>query len=126
MCCSVLQCVAACCSVLQRHELLMYASKVLMKCVAACCSVLQRHEFLMYASKVLMKCVAACCSVLQCHELLMYASEVPMVAIPLCTRCWKFYLHEKVELLNVLPILKSRVAGISKSTNLLKFRVAGS
>ena len=40
MCCSVLQCVAVCCIVLQ--------------CVAVCCSVLQ--------------CVAVCCSVLQCRR----------------------------------------------------------
>jgi len=42
------QCVAVCCSVLQRSA--MCCS--LLQCVAVCCSVLQ--------------CVAVCCSVLQC------------------------------------------------------------
>jgi len=45
-CCSVLQCVAACCSVLQ----FVAACCSVLQCVAVCCSVLQ--------------CVAVCCSVL--------------------------------------------------------------
>jgi len=48
VCCSVLQRVAACCSVLQ--------------CVAVCCSVLQRVA----ACCSVLQCVAVCCSVLQC------------------------------------------------------------
>ena len=47
-CCSVLQRAAACCSVLQR--------------VVACCSVLQRVA----ACCSVLQCVAACCRVLQC------------------------------------------------------------
>jgi len=55
----VLQCVAVCCSVLQRVARRLYVSKThmslqgagVLQCVAVCCSVLQ--------------CVAACCSVLQ-------------------------------------------------------------
>jgi len=46
-CCSVLQCVAVCCSVLQR--------------VAACCSVFQ-----CVAVCSVLQCVAGCCIVLQC------------------------------------------------------------
>ena len=46
MCRSVLQCVAVCCSVLQRVDILKS------QCIAVCCSVLQ--------------CVAVCYSVLQC------------------------------------------------------------
>ena len=82
-----------------------------------CCRVLQ----CVAASRTLDVCIQSpdevCCSVLQCHELLMYTSEVPMVTIPLCTSCWKFYLHEKVELLKVLPILQSRVCDISKKNH---------
>jgi len=50
----VLQCVAVCCSVLQRVERVLH-SLILWMCIdlyAVCCSVLQ--------------CVAVCCSVLQC------------------------------------------------------------
>jgi len=62
VCCSVLQCVAVCCSVLQMccsvlqsvaliHRALLHVCYAVVQCVAACCSVLQR--------------VAACCSMLQ-------------------------------------------------------------
>jgi len=66
MCCSVLQCVAVCCSVKTWDDNPPYSKKILtmsqrsmLKCVVACCSVLQY--------------VAVCCSVLQyiavsCHE----------------------------------------------------------
>ena len=49
--CSVLQCVVACCSVLQSSFDSGHLSIRVMQCVAVCCSVLQR--------------VAACCCVLQ-------------------------------------------------------------
>ena len=51
--CSVLQCVAVCCSVLQpvRDALCLILNESCSQCVAVCCSVLQ--------------CVAVCCSVLQ-------------------------------------------------------------
>jgi len=49
VCCSVLQCVAVCCSVLL--ELMIEAAKA-KECVAVCCSVLQ--------------CVGVCCSVMKC------------------------------------------------------------
>ena len=48
MCCSVLQCVAVCCSVLLES---VQGDLRRIQCVAVCCSVLQ--------------CVAVCCSVLQ-------------------------------------------------------------
>ena len=51
MSCSVLQCVAACCSMLQFSALDNEAISSELQCVAACGSVLQ--------------CVAACCSALQ-------------------------------------------------------------
>jgi len=71
--CSVLQCVAACCNVLQyvqgghllysmlqcivvRYIALFTSSVTSQQCVAVCCSVLQ--------------CAAVCCSVLQCGHLL--------------------------------------------------------
>ena len=56
--CSVLQCVAVCCSVMQksahdtRHSLKLTSLQFALQCVAVCCSVLQ--------------CVSVCCSVLQC------------------------------------------------------------
>jgi len=73
MCCNVLQCVAACCSVLQREiseivdvyewRPVVAMCRSLLQCVAmcrsvflcvpVCCSVLQ--------------CVAVCCSVMQCE-----------------------------------------------------------
>jgi len=75
---SVLQCVAACCSVLQRVADAsakfsddMYVSRTCPSdrvCVAACCSVLQRvAEFARVLVTVcVLQCVAACCSVSQC------------------------------------------------------------
>ena len=68
MCCSVLQCVAVCCSVLQRHSRYNASQYIpdierilrryiledigVLQCVAVCYSVLQ--------------CVAVCCGMLQC------------------------------------------------------------
>jgi len=49
MCCSVLQCVKVCCSVLLEVQC---DGRRTVVCAAVCCSVLQ--------------CVAVCCSVLQC------------------------------------------------------------
>jgi len=96
---------------------------VLMKCVAGCCSVLQRHELLMYASKVLMKCVAACCSVTNSwctHPKSRWSQFRSAPAAGSSTymkksSCWKFYLYYKVEFVI-----------FQKRTILLKFRVAGS
>ena len=51
MCCSVLQRVAACCSVSQKRTANL-PEGLHVSCVAVCCNVLQ--------------CVAVCCSVLQC------------------------------------------------------------
>jgi len=56
VCCSVVQCVAVCCSVLYTYGMQARGTKQYelhaVQCVAVCCSVLQ--------------CVAVCCSVLQC------------------------------------------------------------
>ena len=58
MCCSVLQCVAGCCRVLQGGNVVCCRQSTHVQyvgasqCVAVCCSALQ--------------CVAVCCSVLQC------------------------------------------------------------
>jgi len=74
MCCSVLQCVAACCSVLQRPNAIsctviifhvgVYITCLLYRarCVAVCCSVLQRVG----ACCSMLQYVAVCCSALQC------------------------------------------------------------
>ena len=63
LCCNALQCVAVCCSVLQRRfcihgcerstDLRVGGDACVLQCVAMCCSLLQ--------------CVAVCCSVLQCQ-----------------------------------------------------------
>jgi len=55
---SVLQCVAACCSVL--HRVAVCCSEL--QCLAACCSVSQR--------------VAVCCSVLQCLGAMRFYARV--------------------------------------------------
>ena len=71
MCCSVLQCVAVCCSVL--HKSAMDITDVylqLLRCVAVCCSVLQ--------------CVAVCCSVL--HKSAMDITDVYLQLLRTSTR----------------------------------------
>jgi len=66
VCCSVLQCVELCCSVLQYAAVyfplgpmreLQHVS--VLQCVAVCCSVLQ-------CVSILLRCVALCCRVLRC------------------------------------------------------------
>jgi len=75
--CSVLQRVAACCSVavLQCHTCLplshMFCS--VLQCVAACCSVLQccsvagENDVYERLVSLVLQCVVVCCSVLQCR-----------------------------------------------------------
>jgi len=66
----VSQCIAVCCSVLQRpnwRRILKYSSSassdsIVLQCVALCGSVLQRVA----ACCSVLQCVAVCCSVLQC------------------------------------------------------------
>jgi len=62
----VRQCVAVCCSVLQRHITHTWSCVVVccdvLQCVAACCNVLQRVA----VCCSVLQCVAVCCSVLQC------------------------------------------------------------
>ena len=80
MCCSVLQCVALCCSVLYEHacrSALVPRGCVwcsVMQRVAACC-ILRRHTrefshvqegFICCSFCSVLQCVAVCCSVLQC------------------------------------------------------------
>ena len=82
VCCSVLQCIAVCCScsvccsVLQcikppkLSEVAVYCS--VLQCVAVCCSVLnfqnsQKLDCVAVCCSVL-QCVAVCCSVLPCFE----------------------------------------------------------
>jgi len=71
--CSVLQCVALCCSVLhlichkyQPHTLVVCCSAL--QCAVVCCSVLRcvadRCRVVVFCS--VLQCVAQCCSVLQC------------------------------------------------------------
>jgi len=62
-CCSVLQCVAVCCSVLRipRSLLPLVSPLFVLQCVAACCSALQCVAVRCRA----LPCVAVCCSVLQ-------------------------------------------------------------
>ena len=69
MCCSVLQCVAVCCTgtmtvwLLKRKDCT-WTTSVWFKCVAMCCSQRVAHELCLYDSRVL-QCVAVRCSVLQ-------------------------------------------------------------
>jgi len=58
--CSVLQCVAVCCSVLHQSRL---SVSCVLQCVAVCCSVLQCVASISFVSFL---CIAVCCSVLQC------------------------------------------------------------
>ena len=67
VCCNVLQCVAAGCSVLQG---LCVKDICVLQCVAVCCSVLQ--------------CVAVCCSVLQCVAGFVRPSNTLVKATNLC------------------------------------------
>jgi len=69
---SVMQCLAAFCSVLQCGAGVYFSMSVCL--VAACCSVLQR---VVVCCNVL-QCVAACCSALQCVAL--HCSVVPKSA----------------------------------------------
>ena len=73
MCCSVLQCVAVCCSVLLFADPLVaaQATQGRLKCVAVCCSVLW--------------CVAVCCSVFQCVTV--RCSVLQCVAVCRLPRC---------------------------------------
>ena len=69
VCCSVLQCVAVCCSVVQCS---------VVQCVAVCCNVLKLlrcsllqsfaefRSMLQCVGQCVGQCVAVCCSVLQC------------------------------------------------------------
>ena len=59
-CCSVMQCVAVCCSV---HSLLHRIFWKMLQCNAVCCSVLQ---YALASAEDFLKVVAVCCSVLQC------------------------------------------------------------
>jgi len=61
VCCSVLQCVAVCCSVCSVLQCVAVCCSVL-QCAAVCCSVLQCVA--VYCS--VLQCVAMCCSMLQC------------------------------------------------------------
>jgi len=66
--CSVVQCVAVCCRVLQC--VVTQVSDVVLRCVAVCCSML--HCVVAHVSLLatwcccVLQCFAACCSVLQC------------------------------------------------------------
>jgi len=78
VCCSVLQCIAVCCSLsfdLQRNEYAALPSSVccsVFQCVAVCCSVL--HYVVVCCSTlpyvagccIMLQCVAVCCIMLQC------------------------------------------------------------
>jgi len=77
--CSVLQCVAVCCSVLQWPPLQNVSCPPLyiLQCIAVCCSVLQyvavccsvlhcMCRVLHYTFCSALQCVAVCCSMLQC------------------------------------------------------------
>jgi len=72
--CSVLQCVAVCCSVLQRVAVIAVWCSML-QCVAVCCRVSQlefseasscNERALLSESSELLKCVIVCGSALQC------------------------------------------------------------
>jgi len=74
VCCSVLQCVAACCSAIEwvsRHS----DTKCVLQCVAVCCSVLQcvavpisgyRDIQIPSVCCSVLQCATVCCSMLQC------------------------------------------------------------
>jgi len=66
VCCSVLQCVAVCCSVKANYSFLHAYVISVLQCVAVCCSVLQCEGRLFFLTCVCHQCVAVCCSVLQC------------------------------------------------------------
>ena len=73
VCCSVLQCVAACCSVYDARQSTLYREFMdqvcgVLQCVAVCCSVLQ---CVAVCSGVL-QCVAACCSVYDARQSTLY------------------------------------------------------
>jgi len=63
VCCSVLQCVAVCCGVLntQARHTHRYAHCSMLQCVAVCCSVLQYVA----VSRSVLQCVAVCGSLLE-------------------------------------------------------------
>ena len=72
-CCSVLLCVAECCSVLQ--------------CVAVCCSLRDystmpkgQGEWLVFLPGTVLQCVAVCCSVLQWRRLFRHARKANWMA----------------------------------------------
>jgi len=67
----VLQCVAACCSVLQRVTVTTFERAIarcvgsVLQCIAICCSIFQ-CAVAVCCSSVLLQCAALCCSVLHC------------------------------------------------------------
>ena len=67
VCCSALHCIAVCCSVLQ----CVAVCCSVLQCVAVCCSVLQCVA--VHCS--VLQCAAVCCSVLQCVEMIRHAVE---------------------------------------------------
>ena len=69
-CCSVLQCVAVCCSVFVIVFWYITCHNSVLQCVAVCCSVLQCDA----VCCSVLQCVAVCCSVWQCvcNSLLVY------------------------------------------------------
>ena len=65
MCCSALQCVAVCD---RSHELGLVRCSV-SQCAAVCCSVVQYvtvHNNMIWAEIGVLQCVVVCCSALQC------------------------------------------------------------
>jgi len=91
--CSVLQCVAVCCSALQCAAV----RCSVLQCVAVCCSALQCAA----ARCSVLQCVAVCCSALQC--VLLMRKETPLVLVPyksvrnpfIC-ECLRESVHESV------------------------------
>jgi len=95
VCCSVLQCVAVCCSTCKNVPLHQ------MQCVAVCCSVLQClavPAITCHSIKCsVLQCVAVCCSVLQCVA-------VPAITCP-SIKCSAFSHEAKsAKRINAMPL----------------------
>jgi len=135
--CSVLQCVAVCCSVLQRNFLVSirglcilldeeekaFSSGVLccgvLQCVALYCNALQCAAF-----HCVLHCVEACCSALQCVASHCSAWQRVAVQYPCVARCCSVYvscsmccsvLQRSCKLLNnlrMLPDQEEKTSGV--------------
>ena len=121
LCCSVLQCVAVRCSVLQTY---IHTWHLVLQSVAVCSSVLQCVQCVADVHTHSASCVAVCCSVLQCVAVCcsvlhcvadIHTHSVSCVAVccsvlqcvAVCCSVLQTYIHTRHPVLRVLQVLQT-------------------